>query len=95
MKKRTKIILIIVLIILLVVFFFPKRFVKGGLGGFIGPGMTAYKEEYSCFGIKHVYYPGCSDCGNIYYCYGMVYTKKCFTEIAGNLSITKEQTECK
>jgi len=94
MKQKT--LLIIISIIILVGIFFPKPYIRGGLGGFIGPGQSAYKEEYSCFGLKQSYYPiyGCADCGKNYNCYGIPYNKKCYTE-KFNQSITKEITACK
>ncbi len=95
-----KFIIVITLIIILVLFFYPKSYVRGGLqGGPIGPGETAYKEEFSCFGIKHSYYPsGCADCGNVYNCYGLNYNKKCYTEVysySGGGKLSKDSTQCK
>jgi len=99
MNKKIKLILIIIAVVLLIIFFFPKSYVKGGLGGFIGPGATAYKEEYSCFGLKYSYnspFFQCADCGVSYYCSGILYGKKCYMEqYSGGGTISKEVTDCR
>lgn len=69
------------ILFILLISFYPKHYVKGGLGGFIGPGETAYKEEYQCLGFKNIYYPeNCADCSNVYQCYGLLYNEKCYIE---------------
>lgn len=95
MKQKIKLLIVAIVVVLLISIFFPKSYVKGGLGGFIGPGDTAYKEEYNCFGLKHSYYPsGCSDCANVHNCYGIPYGKKCYIEEYDKI-VSKEITVCK
>ena len=43
---------ILLAIISWILIFYPKQRVIGGLGGFWGPGKTAYREDYTCIGIK-------------------------------------------
>ena len=95
MKQKNWILLIIAVIILVAVFY-PKSYIIGGLGGYVGPEQTAYKEEYECLGFKNSYYPqGCSDCGNVYDCYGIPYGKKCYMEKYSGRTISKELTNCR
>ena len=85
----------IIIFILIFIIVFPKSYVKGGLGGFIQDGDTNYKEELSCFGLKHVKYSeGCSDCGPKYNCYGVTYGKTCFEESYVNGTMSKEEVVC-
>lgn len=57
--------------------FYPKKYIIGGLGGFLEPGDSAYREEYSCLGIKYRNCPNIPDYGCENYCFGIIYDKKC------------------
>lgn len=93
--KEIRNLVILIIIALVIIFFFPKQYVRGGLSGLVGPGSSAYKEEYSCLGIKHSYQQNCADCGNIYLCYGITYGKKCYIETYPGGKISKEATSCR
>ena len=52
-KRKIKTLIIVVTILTCILFLFPKQRVIGGLrGGPIGPGQTAYREDYTCMGIE-------------------------------------------
>jgi len=98
MKHKLNWIIITIIVVVLIVVFFPKPYIKGGLGGFIGLGESVYREEFSCLGFEHSYYPkGCFDCGTIHNCYGIPYGKKCYIETASknDSTITTILTVCK
>lgn len=98
MKKKTLVIILIAVIVIasLSVFFYPKKRVVGGLRGFIGPNETAYREEYSCFGIKHDFCPPWPDYGCDLLCYGLIFDKKCYTEtVQGGSKLIKTPTTCR
>ena len=100
MNKKTKIIwaVSILAVILLVLFFYPKPRVVGGLRGMIGPNETAYREDYSCFGIKHDFCPNWPDYGCDYLCYGIKYNKLCSIQKAPTFdgeSYMQEPVNCR
>jgi len=47
-----RVLLLLLTITLCLLTLTAKRRVIGGLGGFWGPGKTAYREDYTCIGIK-------------------------------------------
>ena len=71
-KKKLLITIILIVIILgsLTAFFYPKKRVVGEISGLICHGETSYREEFSCFGIKHDFCPSWSDYGCDFLCYG-------------------------
>lgn len=81
-KRIIERLILVMTIVAWIVFFYPKQRVIGGLGGFYGPGKTAYREDYSCIGIKADVPPGpsCIDCGISYYCFGMITNRVCTME---------------
>jgi len=99
MEKNKLIITIILLVILLVsltAFFYPKERVVGGLRGLIGPGQNSYREEFSCFGIKHDFCPQWPDYGCDLLCYGIVYDRTCFNEVyESGTGTQKTEITCK
>jgi hypothetical protein len=99
--ERKKLIITVILIVLilgsLTAFFYPKRRVVGGLGGYIRPGQTSYREEFSCFGIKYDFCrTSLEDAGCALLCFGIVYDKKCFIEVnEGGIGTQKTETTCR
>src|SRR5512138_619877 len=82
-KKRSFRILIVVALIALCVFALPpKRSVVGGIGGFWGPGKSAYREDYTCIGLNIGLPPFgvTADGGLSYWCFGILTQRVCTIE---------------
>ena len=95
--KRIQI-LVLVLLLLggLITFFYPRERIIGGLrGGPIGPGATAYREEYDCLGFTYDFTPPWPDYGGKFFCYGIRYDRQCFMDTEGDGRITKVKTGCR
>ena len=75
------IILTLLILSLMIVFFYPKERVVGGLrGGPIGPGETAYREDYTCTGFAYDFCPNWPDYGCDRLCFGLVSGRTCSLE---------------
>ena len=82
-KKRWFRILIVVALIALCFFTLPpKQSVVGGIGGFWGPGKTAYREDYTCIGLNIGLPPlgVTADGGLTYWCFGILTDRVCTIE---------------
>ena len=82
MPNNIRTLKIAVAIIIVAIVFYPKPWVVGGFqGGPIGPGQTAYREQYSCAGIKLIVPVfNCADCGAMHPCFGITFHKTCSIE---------------
>ncbi len=70
------------LLVASVLWFFPKERVVGGLrGGPIGPGESAYREDYVCLGVPYDFCPNWPDYGCDRLCFGAVVTRTCSIEM--------------
>lgn len=81
-RRRVEAISLLLLILsLLMIFFYPKQRVVGGLrGGPIAPGERAYREDYTCIGVKYDFCPEWPDYGCDYLCFGLVTGETCTLE---------------
>jgi hypothetical protein len=94
-KRKIKTLLIVVSILACVLFFLPKQRVIGGLGG--GPitvGLTAYREDYACIGIKFAFCPPWPDYGCSFHCSGIITNKTCSIEKAEDSGINRTPVAC-
>jgi hypothetical protein len=85
MRRRTRGVVLLLagglLVIAVLLWAFPKERVVGGLrGGPIGPGESAYREDYLCLGIKSDVCPNWPDYGCDRLCYGAVVRQTCTIE---------------
>ena len=81
-KYRLRILLIVLLVVLCILTLPPKRSVIGGLGGFWGPGKTAYREDYTCIGLNVGLPPppGTADGDITHLCFGVLINRVCSIE---------------
>lgn len=94
-KRKMKTLIIVVSILACVLFFFPKQRVIGGFGGFpIGPGQTAYREDYTCIGIKLNFCPPWPDFGCMALCSGIITNKTCSIEQYDGVSMNRMPVAC-
>ena len=86
-KRRFRILIVLALIVLWLFTLPPKRSVVGGIGGFWGPGKTAYREDYTCIGLNVALPPFgvLADGGLTYWCFGILTNRVCTIE-----SVTQE-----
>lgn len=71
----------IALLIGIILWAFPKERVVGGLrGGPIGPGESAYREDYVCLGVPYDFCPNWPDYGCDRLCFGAVVARTCSIE---------------
>ena len=65
-RKGVAVVLGVVLLVALVLWAFPKERAVGGLrGGPIGPGESAYREDYVCLGVPYDFCPNWPDYGSV------------------------------
>jgi hypothetical protein len=97
MKRLVWIVVIIMILIAVVLFFYPKERVVSGLrGGPVAPGETAYREDYTCVGIKYDFCPNWPDYGCDYLCFGMVSYRVCTLEEYDPLKgVLRNPIECR
>lgn len=80
-KRNAAIFLALLILGLSIVFFYPKQRLVGGLRGRpIGPGESAYREDYTCIGIPYDFCPNWLDYGCDYMCFGLVTGENCTVE---------------
>jgi hypothetical protein len=71
----------VALLVAFVLWVFPKERVVGGLqGGPIGPGESAYQEDYVCLGVPYDFCPNWPDYGCDRLCFGAVVARTCSVE---------------
>lgn len=81
MNRASAFVITVALLLAAAAFFFPKERVVGGLrGGPIGPGETAYREDYTCVGVPYDFCPNWPDYGCDYLCFGIVTSRTCSME---------------
>jgi len=94
-KRKIEKLVIVVTILTCILFLFPKQRVIGGLrGGPIAPGQTAYREDYTCIGIKLNFCPNWPDFGCIYLCSGIITNKTCSIEKYDGVSMNRTPVAC-
>ncbi len=75
---------------------FPKERVVGGLrGGPIGPGETAYREDYVCLGLKYDFCPDWPDYGCDRLCFGAVVARTGSIETNVDAAPVRVPVECR
>lgn len=81
-RKRWLKLLITLVSIAGILILYPKQRVIGGLGGFIGPGKTAYREDYTCVGVKFDLPPlaYAIDGQYTHLCFGLITNRVCTIE---------------
>jgi hypothetical protein len=97
-KRWFEILIILFAIVSWVLIFYPKPRVIGGLGGFWGPGKTAYREDYTCVGIKINIPPPLftADGDTTFLCSGIVIHRVCTMEsVNADDTITRVPVACR
>jgi hypothetical protein len=97
-KRWIEILIILLAIASWVLIFFPKQRVIGGLGGFYGPGKTAYREDYTCIGVKINIPPPLftADGNTTYLCSGIIINRMCTMEsVTTDDIITRTPVTCR
>lgn len=77
---------------------YPKQWIRGGLvGGPLQPYAMAYREEFSCIGLKLILPPvNCVDCGGSYPCFGVLIHKTCSIETYDpNVGVRQTSVPCR
>lgn len=94
-KRKLKTLIIVVSILACALFLYPMQRVIGGLrGGPIAPGQTAYREDYTCLGIKLNSCPNWPDFGCIFLCSGIITNKTCSIEQYDSVSMNRMPVAC-
>jgi hypothetical protein len=80
-RKGVEAVVGVALLVALVLWVFPKERVVGGLqDGPIGPGESAYREDYVCLGVPYDPCPNWPDYGCDRLCFGAVVARTCSVE---------------
>ena len=95
--RKTNILIILLIIVVGIPVFYPKPWVVGGLsGGPLVSRQTAYREEFSCIGVKlTIPLINCMDCGAAYPCFGLVTNKQCTIEQYSEAGIRRTPVACR
>jgi hypothetical protein len=97
-KRWVEYLMILLAIISWVLIFYPKQRVISGLGGFWGPGKTAYREDYTCIGIKVDVPPFfvTADGDITHLCFGIITNRVCTIEsVNADDTITRTPAACR